>query len=113
MRVRVRVSLGSSRGSRKTVKLFLCAFNRLTLRESPSRDACIVFHVYECVFIMIFPSDISPFPLLKIQFRLNAFSCVFFMRLDSFLRHNLSSDSYGSYGVYKTKVNLTKVIIKL
>lgn len=36
---------------RKIGKLFLCAFNRLTLRTSPLPH--IVFHVYECIFIMI------------------------------------------------------------
>lgn len=86
-------SVRSSR-PRKTVKLFLCAFNRLTLSESSTGSPvpCIVFHVYKCIFIMISPPSLllpsRPVKRLCLQFefefRLNEFSCVFFMTLDFF-----------------------------
>lgn len=106
-------SVRSSR-PRKTVKLFLCAFNRLTLSESSTGSpvSCIVFHVYKCIFIMISPSLLHPvlFPaqssdcafslslsFVWMNFHVSSLWRLIFLLTQGSLRLNSRSDSTGDW----------------
>lgn len=89
-------SVRSSR-PRKTVKLFLCAFNRLTLSElsTGSPVVCIVFHVYKCIFIMISPPFSLSLSFVWMNFHVSSLWRLIFILTQESLRLNSRSDSTG------------------